>query len=97
VVIPRKIAKLDLANVPMEIKLEFKRNFSKIFAEVDQSKSVDKILEFSGQLRKFSKKTDCEEFNKVSLVLKSACENFEIENIEIVLSLIKRILDEQHK
>ena len=94
VVIPRKIAQLDLAIIPEEIKSEFKRKFSKNFAEVNQSKSVDKILEFSGQIREFSKKSNCEELKKVSQVLKSACENFEIENIEIVLSIIKRVLNE---
>ena len=93
-VIPRDIAKLDLANITDEIRGELKRQFSETFAEINQGKSVDRIREFSEQLHKFSIKMKSEEIKKVSLSLKNACENFEIENIEIVLSIIKRVLNE---
>lgn len=93
--ISEEFASFDLSSIDISVKNELVTQFGLMFSEVLSNRMIEDIIEFSTKLNEYALSKKIELLLEISIELKDACNKFEIENIESILTLLKTLFNEE--
>lgn len=84
---------VDLSTIDDLVRRDLNEQFGSLFHNLLSTRLIEDILDFAEKINEFAASKNVEPLHDISIKLKDACDKFEIDNIESIITLLKTLFD----